>query len=183
MRLRAVPDKYQPRNRLDGMPQGEPDGKGIVEWFDKQLPTWERTKRIEWETEYFLRSGDQSSPEFWKAQWRKYAPVIFRIGSEVEWVHAHVSWRPYHVDGIQFGPDAEVRFVILRDKNGSRWQAFPEDLRTDWIRPEPRTGYTNEFNRPDIGGGVARWCKLCRCWDVGLIENETGRYYQHADEH
>lgn len=46
----------------------------------------------------------------------------------------------------------------------------------------PRTNFTNPFNRPHIAlTDDARWCGICKCWDLGLIESADGSQYMHAD--
>lgn len=46
-----------------------------------------------------------------------------------------------------------------------------------------RTDHTNPFNRPDIGlSDDAKWCSVCRCWDLGLVEDEVFPIYRHAGE-
>lgn len=51
------------------------------------------------------------------------------------------------------------------------------------FRPEPRTSHTNMYNAPDfvLSTEDPRWCAVCRCWDLGLVESADGRSYTHPD--
>lgn len=184
MKLNAISEEYQPNNRQDGMPQGMPVTKGIVQWFDKQMPTWDRAKRIKFDSEFDFRDTRKDIITFWRDQWKKYAPATFQLGREISWLHENDMWAPYVVDGIRFGRNHDVRFVVLKDKTGTRWQAFPRDVRIGGERPQPRTEYTNPGAVPTmINGQRARWCVICRCWDLGLVKDRSGsQVYRHADE-
>lgn len=52
---------------------------------------------------------------------------------------------------------------------------------------KPRTSHTNMFSAPDViipGQASApemKWCGVCRCWDLGLIESRDGSMYTHPD--
>lgn len=52
---------------------------------------------------------------------------------------------------------------------------------------KPRTSHTNMFSASDfiIPGRTdtpdPRWCTVCKCWDLGLIETADGSAYTHPD--
>lgn len=54
---------------------------------------------------------------------------------------------------------------------------------SDTERPAPRTPHTNPYNRPDfvLSNTDPRWCHICGCWDLGLIESADGGHYTHID--
>lgn len=53
----------------------------------------------------------------------------------------------------------------------------------DRVVPPPRTGHTDPFRPPECAPleFPARWCRLCRCWDAGLVAAADGIGYLHPD--
>lgn len=49
--------------------------------------------------------------------------------------------------------------------------------------PPPRTVHTDPFRAPECGPleSPAYWCRLCRCWDRGLVVAADGIGYLHPD--
>ncbi|WP_434598184.1 hypothetical protein [Streptomyces sp. A5-4] len=126
--MRAVADKYQKYDRNDSMPINLPDTKRVVEYVDQLVEkVWTREERLAFEAAYYYRDTKQGIIEFWQARWLEYAPEIARQGRCVAWKHQRDEWAPYRVDGVRL-EDGEIKAVILKDRMGSRWQAWPTDL-------------------------------------------------------
>ncbi|MEH0432221.1 hypothetical protein ACKI1I_46250 [Streptomyces turgidiscabies] len=132
--MRPAAEKYQKYSRNDGMPINLPDTKRVVEFVDRLVETvWTHEERLAFEAKYYHRDTKQGIVEFWQDRWLEYAPEIARHGRCVTWKHQRDEWTPYRVDGVRL-EDGEIKAVILKDRMGSRWQAWPRDLEP---APEP----------------------------------------------
>ncbi|MGW0536332.1 hypothetical protein [Streptomyces sp. NPDC003032] len=133
--MRAVDDKYQKCNWNDGMPVNLPHTKLVVEFVDRLVDEiWTREERLAFEAKCFFRDTKQGIIEFWQDRWMEYAPEIAKQDRCVTWKHQRDAWAPYRVDGVRL-EDGEIKVVILKDRMGTRWQAWPADLEP---APEPR---------------------------------------------
>lgn len=132
--MRAVDSRYQKHSPNDGMPVNLPHTKLVVEFVDRLVDkVWTREERLAFEAKYFYRDTKQGIVEFWQDRWMEYAPEIARQGQCVTWKHQRDEWAPYRVDGVRL-ERGEIKAVILKDRMGSRWQAWPEHLES---APEP----------------------------------------------
>ncbi|MFF4699863.1 hypothetical protein [Streptomyces chattanoogensis] len=132
-------DPHVSRSSGDGMPQGRPYTKLVVEFFRRLEETvWTPQQWLEFQARHLDRDPCQGLIEFWQDLWLDYAPEIAHHGQLVRWVHQDDARAPYQVDGVHL-EDGEIKAVILKDSMGSRWPAQPQDLELSDASRSPLT--------------------------------------------
>ncbi|MDX3019996.1 hypothetical protein [Streptomyces acidiscabies] len=132
--MNSAADKYQRHSTNDGMPVNLPDTRRVVDFVDRLLDTvWTDEEQLAFKAKYYHRDTRQGIVEFWQDRWMEYAPETARHGRCVTWKHQRDAWAPYRVDGVHL-EDGVIKAVILKDRTGVRWQAWPQHLEA---APEP----------------------------------------------